>query len=82
MNDVNGEVLGLDEDDEVPLMEGVLRDTFGAWDDGSFWVRSMKFVCGGERVILGLLFDRYKDVEGDSIVEDKEDMGDDEGDED
>lgn len=30
MNDVNGEELGRDEDDEVPLMVGVLRDTFGA----------------------------------------------------
>ena len=29
MNDVNGEELGLDEDDEVPMMEGVLRDAFG-----------------------------------------------------
>ena len=29
MNDVNGDELGLD-DDEVPLMEGVSRDAFGA----------------------------------------------------
>ena len=35
----------------------------------------MKFVCGGVRLILGLLFDRDKDVEGDPIVED-EDIGD------
>lgn len=42
----------------------------------------MTFVCGGERVILGLWFDRDKDVEGDPIVEDKEDMGDDEDNED
>ena len=30
MNDVSGEELGLDEDDEVSLMEGVLRDALGA----------------------------------------------------
>lgn len=70
MNDVNGEELGLDEDDEVPLMEGVLRDALGAWEDGSFLVRSMKFVCGGVRVILGLLFDSDKEVEGDPIIGD------------
>ena len=36
VNDVNGEELGLDEDDEVPLMDGVLRYALGAWEDGSF----------------------------------------------
>ena len=30
----------------------------------------MKFVCGGVRVILGLLFDSDKEVEGDPIVGD------------
>ena len=30
MNDVNGDELGLDDDDEVPLMEGVSIDAFGA----------------------------------------------------
>ena len=36
VNDVNGEELGLDEDDEVPLIEVLLRDALGAWEDGSF----------------------------------------------
>ena len=35
----------------------------------------MMLVCGGVRLILGFLFDRDKDVEGDPIVED-ENIGD------
>ena len=32
----------------------------------------MKFVCGGMMVILGLLFERDNEVEGEPIVRDKE----------
>ena len=72
MNDVSGEELGLDEDDEVPLMEGVLRGALGAWGDKFSWVRSMRFVCGDVRVSLGLLLKRDNEVEGEPIVGDEE----------
>ena len=74
-NDVNGDELGLDDDDEVPLMEGVSIGAFGAWEDGISWVRLIRLLCGGVRLSLGLLFGRDGDAEGD-FIEEYKDVGD------
>ncbi|GJU77481.1 hypothetical protein Tco_1274551 [Tanacetum coccineum] len=64
---VIGERLSLEIEDEedVPLVDGVLKGALGAFGDGvlaSSWVRSMNNFLGGLIVIFGFLVDLEVEV--------------------